>query len=186
MSQLKVFLRQVVCKPREVVALAPSSRALSMRMAESVPEGSGNVIELGAGTGKITQALIDAGVPIEAIHSFEINSAFIEEMNKQYSNLNIYQDYAENIDKHNILDVKAVVSGLPLLSMDVEIQRKIVGGSFRLLRPGGLFIQFTYGSLPPIRKLVRDEFSLNWTRSEKIWGNMPPATSYVFYRRKVA
>lgn len=185
MTELSLFLKQVFTKPREVVALAPSSRELARRMAEAVPEGDGNVIELGAGTGRITTALHEVGVPIASIHSFEINQVFLEHLKQQFPSLNIYQDRAEHLDRHGISNVKAVVSGLPLLSMDKEIQRAIVGGAFGLLRPGGLFIQFTYGAIPPVKRAIRDELALNWTRSEKIWSNMPPAHSYVFYRRRV-
>jgi len=186
MTDLSLFLNQVASRPREVVALAPSSRALARRMAEAVPDGPGVVVELGAGTGKITAALLDAGVPVEAVHSFEINPAFCDHLERAHPRLRVYRDRAENLGRHGIADVKAVVSGLPLLSMDQEIQRRIVGGAFDLLRPGGLFIQFTYGPVPPVRKAIRDELSLGWTRSETIWGNLPPATSYSFYRRRAA
>ena len=186
MTELALFLKQVANKPREVVALAPSSRALARRMAEAVPDGPGNIVELGAGTGKITAALLDAGVPVEAIHSFEINPAFCDYLKREHQQLQVYRDHAENFSQHGIDDIKAVVSGLPLLSMDQDIQRRIVGAAFEHLRPGGSFIQFTYGPVPPVRKAIRDELSLGWTCSEKIWGNVPPATSYSFYRATAA
>ena len=186
MTELAVFLQQVASRPGEVVALAPSSRALARRMAEAVPEGPGNIVELGAGTGKITAALLEAGVPVDAIHSFEINPVFCDHLQREHPELQVYRDRAENFSRHGIVDIKAVVSGLPLLSMDRDVQRAIVGGAFEHLRPGGSFIQFTYGPVPPVRKVIRDELSLGWTRSEMIWGNMPPATSYSFYRRRAA
>ncbi|KPN62894.1 phosphatidylethanolamine/phosphatidyl-N-methylethanolamine N-methyltransferase [Aliiroseovarius crassostreae] len=185
MSDLGLFLKQVVTKPGEVVAVAPSSRALAQRMAEAVPEGEGSVIELGAGTGKITSALLGAGVSLDDIHSFEINPVFCDHLEAEIPGLRVYRDRAEHLGRHGISNIKAVVSGLPLLSMDQETQMKIVGAAFENLRPGGLYIQFTYGPLPPIRKVVREELQLGWTRSQKIWGNMPPATSYTFYRRRV-
>lgn len=186
MTELALFLKQVASKPREVVALAPSSRALARRMAEAVPDGPGNIVELGAGTGKITAALLDAGVPVEAIHSFEINPEFCDHLRREHPDLHVYGDRAENFSRHGIGDIKAVVSGLPLLSMEEDVQRRIVGAAFEHLRPGGSFIQFTYGPVPPVRKAIRDELSLGWTRSEKIWGNLPPATSYSFYRATAA
>ena len=186
MTELALFLKQVASKPREVVALAPSSRALARRMAEAVPDGPGNIVELGAGTGKITAALLEAGVPVDAIHSFEINPVFCDHLEREHPELRVYRDRAENFSRHGIEGIKAVVSGLPLLSMDEGIQRRIVGSAFGHLRPGGSFIQFTYGPVPPVSKAVRDELSLGWTRSETIWGNMPPATSYTFYRARAA
>lgn len=186
MTELSLFLKQAASRPREVVALAPSSRALAARMAEAVPDGPGNVIELGAGTGRITAALLEAGVPADAIHCFEINPAFCDHLRRRHPGLNVFRDRAERLGLHGIRDVKAVVSGLPLLSMDEGVQRAIVGAAFRNLRPGGLFIQFTYGAVAPVRKAVREELSLGWTRSGRIWTNVPPATSYAFHRRWAA
>ena len=186
MTELSLFLKQAASRPREVVALAPSSRALAARMAEAVPDGPGNVIELGAGTGRITAALLEAGVPAGAIHCFEINPSFCGHLRWRHPGLNVYRDGAERLGMHGLRDVKAVVSGLPLLSMDEGVQRAIVGAAFRNLRPGGLFIQFTYGAVPPVRKAVRAELSLGWTRSGRIWTNVPPATSYAFHRRRAA
>ncbi len=186
MTELALFLKHAASRPREVVALAPSSRALAARMAEAVPEGPGNVIELGAGTGRITAALLEAGVPDAAMHCFEINPAFCDHLKRRHPGLNVYRDRAERLGRHGIRDVKAVVSGLPLLSMDEGAQRAIVGAAFWHLRPGGLFIQFTYGAVPPVCRTVREELSLGWTRSGRVWSNVPPATSYVFHRRRAA
>ena len=100
--------------------------------------------------------------------------------------MNVCRDRAENLGRHGPDEVKAVVSGLPLLSMDLETQRRIVGAAFDRLRPGGRFIQFTYGLAPPVRKAVRDEMSLAWTRSGRVWGNLPPATSWSFRRTEAS
>ena len=186
MAEVALFLKQVASKPREVVALAPSSRALARRMAEAVPDGSGNIVELGAGTGKVTAAPLDAGVPVQAIHSFEINPVFCNHLKREHPELQVYLDRAENFSRHGIGDIKAVVSGLPLLSMEENMQRRIVGAAFERLRPGGSFIQFTCGPVPPVRKAIRDKLSLGRTRSEWIWGNVPPATSYSFCRATAA
>lgn len=182
---LSLFLKQVLANPRQVSAVAPSSDALAKRMAEAVPEGKGNVVELGAGTGKITQALFDAGVPSDNLYSFEVNADFCALLKQRYPALQVFRDSAENLVHHEINDVKAVVSGLPLLSMDRATQRAIVVGAFSKLRSGGIFIQFTYGLFPPVNRSLCDELSISWKRSETIWGNLPPATSYVYFRKNV-
>ena len=186
MTELALFVIQAASRPRQVAALAPSSHALAARMAAAVPEEPGNVIELGAGTGRITAALLGAGVPIGTMHCFEINLTFCDHLKQLYPGLNIYRDRAEHLDQHGIRNVKAVVSGLPLLSMNEGTQRAIISAAFRQLRPGGRYIQFTYGAFPPICRAVREELSLGWTRSRRIWLNMPPATSYVFHRKHEA
>lgn len=145
MSELPLFLEQVAAKPREVVALAPSSRVLARRMAEAVPDGPGNFVELGAGTGKITATLPDAGVPVEGIHSFEINPVFRDHLKREHPELQVYRDRAVNFSRHGIEDIMAVVSRLPLLSMEEDMQRRIVRAALKHLRLARPCIRFTYG-----------------------------------------
>lgn len=182
MSELKVFLRQLTNNPRQISAVAPSSRALARRMAHAVPDGQGAVVELGAGTGKITKELLAAGVAPERLHCFEINPDFCSHLERKFPGIHVHRDRAENIGHHGIGSIKAVVSGLPLLSMDLATQRSIINASFNNLDADGLYIQFTYGLFPPIRRELRNELSLRWRRSNRVWGNLPPATSYTFYR----
>jgi phosphatidylethanolamine/phosphatidyl-N-methylethanolamine N-methyltransferase len=73
-----------------------------------------------------------------------------------------------------------VVSGLPMLAIPTPVQHQIVEGVFRLLRPGGVFVQFTYGWRPPIDRKVREALGLEWTVSPWVRRNMPPARVYTF------
>jgi phosphatidylethanolamine/phosphatidyl-N-methylethanolamine N-methyltransferase len=75
-----------------------------------------------------------------------------------------------------------VVSGLPLLSMPLALQRDILTGTFARVRPGAPYVQFTYGPAPPVARAVRDELGLDWRVSPRIWQNLPPARVYRFTR----
>jgi len=60
---VRTFLRQWVHHPGEMGAVIPSSSLLAEAMAKQLGGlGNGTVIELGAGTGTVTQALLGAGV----------------------------------------------------------------------------------------------------------------------------
>ena len=78
MSNFSLFLKQVLKNPKEVSAVAPSSKKLATRMAKAIPDGLGQVVELGAGTGMITDAILEAGVAPHTLYSFEINETFID------------------------------------------------------------------------------------------------------------
>lgn len=183
MSNIGLFLKQMWRNPKEVSAIAPSSKTLAKRMAASIPAAQGTVIELGAGTGIVTRAVLDTGLAPSSLYSFEINEEFIDFLTPSFPRVNFVADWAQNLGRHGIEDVKAVISGLPLLSMDIATQRAIVGAVFDALRPGGVYIQFTYGLSPSIDASLIEEFGLGWTRSSRVWGNLPPATSYTFYRK---
>ena len=62
------FLKTLVASPRLTGAVAPSGRALARAMAAAAGSPSqGLIVELGPGTGPVTQALIEAGVAPERL-----------------------------------------------------------------------------------------------------------------------
>jgi phosphatidylethanolamine/phosphatidyl-N-methylethanolamine N-methyltransferase len=179
-SDFSLFVGQVLRRPHQVVALAPSSRHLCAEMAAEIDPAGGPVIELGAGTGTITQAILDRGVAPEDLHCIEINPDFCDRLSAQFPDINVHQMSAGDLGCLAVVGAQAVISGLPLLSMPLALQRDILRGAFQRLRPGGSYVQFTYGPKPPAARAVREELGLAWTVSDKIWWNMPPARVYRF------
>jgi len=179
-SDFSLFMGQLLRRPHQVVALAPSSRFLCAEMAAGIDPQGGPVIELGAGTGNITQALLATGLPVSQLHSIEMNPEFCDRLRARFPGLNVHQMSAGDCGTLEVKNVQAVVSGLPLLSMPLDLQRAILGGFVAKVRPGGDYVQFTYGPKPPVAKAVRDELGLVWRKSGKIWWNMPPARVYRF------
>lgn len=179
-SDFALFMGQLLRRPHQVVALAPSSRFLCAEMAAGIDPAAGPVIELGAGTGNITKAILDRGVAPENLHSIEMNPEFCDRLRARFPGLNVYQVSAGDVGTLPVGSAQAVVSGLPLLSMPTQLQRDILTGTFQRLRPGGTYVQFTYGPKPPVTRSVREELDLDWRVSRKIWWNMPPARVYRF------
>lgn len=181
-GDLGLFISQLFRKPHQVVALAPSSRALSAEMAATLDPDGGPVIELGAGTGRITRAILDRGIPAEKIHAIEMNPVFCDRLRAQFPGLTVHRMSAGDVGDLEVAGAQAVVSGLPLLSMPYDLQDAILTGTFQQVGPTGRFIQFTYGPKPPIKAEIRNRMGLTWTTSRKIWGNLPPARVYRFAR----
>lgn len=179
-SDFGLFMGQLFRKPHQVVALAPSSRFLCAEMVAEIDPDAGPVIELGAGTGNITRAILERGVAPANLHSIEMNPEFCDRLRANFPGLNVHQMSAGDCGDLPVENVQAVVSGLPLLSMPTALQRAILTGFAKKVRPGGSYVQFTYGPKPPVTKVVREELNLTWRRSAKIWWNMPPARVYRF------
>lgn len=179
-SDLGMFLGQLVRKPTQVVALAPSSEELARQMALRVPAGTGPVVELGPGTGKITQALLDVGIAAGDLHMLELNPDFVAHLKQAFPGTHVHHRSACEIDALGLDHIRAVVSGLPFLSMPNSVQRDILEGAFAAMPPGGVFIQFTYGPTAPVAEELRTDLDLIWDKSDRVWGNLPPARVYTF------
>ncbi len=68
-----LFLRRWAANPLQMGSVVPSSPALGRRIAALVERrGEEVVVELGAGTGAITRALLAGGVPAERLVVVEI------------------------------------------------------------------------------------------------------------------
>ncbi len=180
MSETRLFLRQLITQPRQVSAIAPSSRALARAMARNLPPG--RVVEFGPGTGRLTEAILAAGVAPEDLTLFEMNPDFSDHLRRRFPGVTVILGGAETAPQHVAPGVGAVISGLPLLSMPVVVRKAIVGAAFSVLGPGGRFIQFTYGPQSPLPDVERAEMGLAVERGEKVWLNLPPATIYRFRR----
>lgn len=179
-SDTALFLRRLIKKPFQIMALAPSSDKLADLMAAAVPAGDGPVVELGPGTGTITRALIAAGVAQGDLTLFEMDPTFVDHLKDQFPKADVRLASATTVGQSQLTGARAVVSGLPLLSMSEPVQRDIVGGAFEILQPGGVYIQFTYGPKSPVRSAITQELGLTYTSSRRVWGNLPPARVYTF------
>lgn len=149
-------------------------------MAAQVRPDGGPVIELGAGTGKITRAILNRGLPPKHLHAIEMNALFCARLERNYPGITVHNMSAGDIGQLDLTAVQAVISGLPLLSMPTALQRAILTGAMAHLQGRGDYVQFTYGPKPPVTAVVRDELSLSWDVSRKIWWNAPPARVYRF------
>jgi phosphatidylethanolamine/phosphatidyl-N-methylethanolamine N-methyltransferase len=180
---LLLFVGQLMRNPREVSAVVPSSRLLAQAMVRELGPDTGRVVEFGPGTGKITAAILSRGVRPEDLTLYEMNPTFCAALARRFPGVQIVNAPAQAAAS-GPREVGAVVSGLPLLSMPQAVQHAIASAAFAVLRPGAPYIQFTYGTAPPLRNAVRAALGLAVEPGPRVWYNLPPARVYV-YRRAV-
>lgn len=181
-SDLRLFLSQLLRRPHEVVALAPSSDDLARAMADQIAQPAGRVAEFGPGTGKLTRAILARGVTPENLTLFELNPDFCTRLRSRFPGVTVVNAPAQSLPDHCAPGLSAVVSGLPLLAMTESVQQAIVGAAFDRLAPDGVFIQFTYGRTASIAGTVQRALGLRATRGPKIWNNLPPARVWIYRR----
>ena len=176
------FLRSWIEKPLHMGAVMPSGRVLARTMAQYVDVNSkGPVVELGPGTGAITNALIDHGIDQKRLVLVEYNPGFCALLRDRYPHARVVQGDAYRL-RDSLWDVmkvpaSAVVSGLPLVTKPMLTRLKLIRDAFLALAPGAPFVQFTYSVAPPIPKSLP---GVSTEASERIWMNLPPARVWVY------
>ena len=179
---LLLFFGQLLRRPREISALAPSSAGLARAMTEGLGPDTGRVVEFGPGTGVITRAILARGVRPADLTLFEMNADFTVLLNGQFPGVTLHNLPAQEAARLCASGVGRVISGLPLLSMPQPVRQAIVGAAFAVLAPGGRLVQFTYGPTPPLDPATLSALGLSAIRGPKIWINLPPARVYHFHR----
>jgi phosphatidylethanolamine/phosphatidyl-N-methylethanolamine N-methyltransferase len=176
------FLRSWIEKPLHMGAVMPSGRILARTMASYVdPNASGPVIELGPGTGAITNALVNNGIAQKRLVLVEYNPAFCMLLRDRYPQATVVQGDAYNL-RETLWEVlskpaSAVVSGLPLVTKPMLTRLRLMREAFAAMAPGAPFVQFTYSVAPPIPKSLP---GVSTEASERIWMNLPPARVWVY------
>ena len=176
------FLRSWIEKPLHMGAVMPSGRVLARTMAQYVDVNSrGPVVELGPGTGAITNALIDHGIDQKRLVLVEYNPGFCALLRDRYPHAKVVQGDAYRL-RDSLWDMlsvpaSAVVSGLPLVTKPMLTRLKLIRDAFLALAPGAPFVQFTYSVVPPIPKSLP---GVSTEASERIWMNLPPARVWVY------
>ena len=176
------FLRTWIEKPLHVGAVMPSSKNLARTMAQFVdPDSRGPIVELGPGTGAITNALIERGVDPAQLVLVEYNPGFCALLRDRYPTATVVQGDAYSLRESlgSVLKsaASAVVSGLPLVTKPMRHRVRLLREALALSHPGSPFIQFTYSVAPPIPKSLP---GVSTKASERIWLNIPPARVWVY------
>ena len=176
------FLRSWIEKPLHMGAVMPSGRVLARTMAQYVDVDSrGPVVELGPGTGAITNALIEHGIDQKRLVLVEYNPGFCALLRDRYPQAKVVQGDAYTLRDSlwDVLSVRAsaIVSGLPLVTKPMLTRLKLIRDAFMALAPGAPFVQFTYSVAPPIPKSLP---GVSTEASERIWMNLPPARVWVY------
>jgi len=176
------FIRSWMQKPLSIGAVTPSGKVLARTMAQYVePDSTGPVIELGPGTGPVTEALVQHGVHPSRLVLVEYNPTFCQLLRKRFPEATVIRGDAYKLRNALAALVRqpaaAIVSGLPLVTKPMRARLRLLSEAFGLLEAGAPFIQFTYAMMAPIPTAL---LGVQAEASERIWMNVPPARVWVY------
>ena len=171
-----LFAREVLRSPRTMGAACESSSRLAKAIASFVPplnEGE-LIVELGGGTGKVTEALLQRVAP-EQLVSVELSPSFADYLQRRFPPVRIIRGDALHLQDllgNDCERVKIIVSGLPFRTLPQMQVHGIVKQIEKILQKDGSFIQFTY-DLTGQRTFLPHHFKR--VSHKLVWGNLPPA-----------
>ncbi|MFZ0219995.1 MAG: rRNA adenine N-6-methyltransferase family protein [Candidatus Aquirickettsiella sp.] len=182
MRALTLFLYEAVMHPCRVGALFPSSKRLAYSLTQQIAANpSGLVVELGAGTGAITAALINQKNLFRQLIVIERSAKLSNHLAQRFPKLNIIQGDARQlhqlINQSTSAPIQAIVSSLPLRTLSPSIVKKIGAEINHVLIKGGLYIQYTYSLWG---KPLCPSSQLKLIHQQWVWQNLPPARIDVF------
>ncbi len=176
-ANASLFFRRWLANPLQMGSIIPSSPSLCRRIAAHVRRKEDEVVvELGAGTGVISKALLAAGVPPEKLVVVEIVRDMAEHLRQVLPGVNVIQgdafDLARALPERLHGKVGTAICGIPLVMLPTEQQRRFVD-AVESVAPGRGFLLYTYCITSPL-----PYGALGLTAKREAWTprNFPPAS----------
>ncbi len=175
------FLKALITRPKNVGAIVPSSAALARAIAQGIDiNRTGPVLELGPGTGVLTQAILERDIAPERLTLVEYDAEMAAHLAHRFPRVHVLQGDAFDLERtlrnrHGEL-FSAIVSGLPLLNFPLALRKSYMEGLIARLEHGAPVIQFSYGTQAPVEAPPGCSVS----RAALVWANIPPARVWIY------
>lgn len=186
MSDRALLWRLWLAKPRQIATWAPSGAAVAAAFVDATAAApdEGTIVELGAGTGPVTAAILAAGVARERLCIIEANAELAARLRRRFGRDLVARADARALDPffeaRGIDRIAAVVSTLPILNFGLTGQRAVLDDCFARAAHGARFTQITYLPGSPVRQRYLRCWGYRAERYHRIAGNWPPATLWQY------
>jgi len=164
LSEYRVFFGQFWRAYHTTGAISPSSRWLATALARYVPEGQGarRILEVGPGTGAVTQSIVRKLRPADRLDLVELNETFVANLRERFRSDPAFVAVADRTEviHRSVEDLPqsptydAIVSGLPLNNFSTDLVQRLLLAFGNLLKPGGTLSFFEYVAVRPARAAV--------------------------------
>jgi phospholipid N-methyltransferase len=201
-SPYRVFWREFRTSFRTTGAVLPSSRGLAKALCRELTRRRGRgqrVLEVGPGTGAVTQEIVRRLGPGDHLALVEVNAQFVAHLRRRLATEPLFQSAADQVRLwHESIEqfvpsdpFDVVISGLPLNNFAVDEVERLLGAMRRVMRPGASLSFFEYVAIRRAKALVAprtDRLRLrgigrtlgrlcerHGAGRELVWANVPPA-----------
>ena len=179
-----LFFRRWLANPLQMGSIVPSSPALCRRVVAHTRAAPGQwVVELGAGTGVISRALLEAKVAPGRLLVVEIVADMAEHLRRALPGAKVVQGDARLLpllvprELHG--RIGTVICGIPLVLLPLSEQRRFID-AIEAVAPGAGFLHYSYCVTSP---LPWKKHGLVATREAWTPLNFPPASVWRYTPR---
>ncbi len=189
------FSKALLRTPFSMGMICPSSPFLTRKLASQIPsaiilklqiqqqktvnndkenqEEQGYIVELGAGTGAVTKAILNRGVPPARLLVFEKNQTMAALLMQRFPGIRIIQDDAANMKDYLPKNayIASIISSLPFVSLPKNVSENIICAIQNVLGKN-LLIQYTYALN---QRTLLEEKGFHVSKKQRVWLNLPPA-----------
>ena len=151
---LLLFLRRWAANPLRMGSLVPSSSALCRRLVRLAWPAPGRaVLELGAGTGVVSAALLAAGLAPDRLAAVEIDPEMAEHLRDRLPGVAVIEGDARALP-HLLPErfrgrIGSVICGIPLVLLPTARQREFID-AIAAVAPGRGFLHYSYCISSPL------------------------------------
>lgn len=167
-------------------AVAPSSRYLTLEMIQAIrrhraknPGKPIRILELGPGTGPITESIVHYMHSSDTLDVVEIDQRFYELIKRRYAGgrISVYNMDVLEFSTGKPYDV--IISSIPYEQIPESVTRNIWTKKLSMIVPGGSISYYKYYRFNhfscEFERSINKEFC---TRDKLVWRNVPPAIAY--------
>ncbi len=177
-----LFFRRFLAHPLRLASILESSPALSRLVAEQLPGEPGDyVVELGAGTGPVTRALLASGIAPERLIAVEIDPEMAAYLREAFPGITVIESDALALERalppEALGRVGAIVCGVPISLLPAAQRDDLIRVMLALLPPGRPFLAYTHRLTSPLHAA---ELGLAGERRAFTLLNLPPASVWAF------
>lgn len=179
-----MFLNQWLANPLRMGSVVPSSPALCRRVVSAAWPAPGKaVLELGAGTGVISRALLAAGLPRSRLVVVEIEPSMAAHLRACLRGVEVLEGDARDLPRllperwHG--RIGSVVCGIPLVLLPKAEQRRFID-AMAAVAPGRGFLHYSYCVTSPLPARAH---GLQARREAWVALNFPPASLWRYLAR---
>lgn len=151
MKSLLLFWREAIRKPGSIGAVGPSSPSVARSMALPLKGhvGPARVLEVGSGTGAVTEAILEHLTPHDSLDMCELNSEFVKLLRKRFETREGTSGPRVRVLEGDVLEradaqYDFIISSVPASNLPPEVVQRLLDGLIERLAPGGVLACLHY------------------------------------------